>query len=144
MIFIIVLSCSPIINIFHWRSSVDWLYFIGCILNDVFLKICHYFLLFLSTSGALSVKTGGNRLPVIYKIKSATVFYIQLMVSLIRYYALRVFKFPFTFWKVIAYFVSSSCFLVEIPHYWQVQLKTDIVEKVSVLFNFWVSFCCQV
>ena len=37
LIFIIVLSSNPIINEFHRPSSVALLYYIGCLLNDVYV-----------------------------------------------------------------------------------------------------------
>ena len=36
-------------------------------------ELCRYFILFLSTSSAVSVRTGGNLFPVSYKLRSVTV-----------------------------------------------------------------------
>ena len=41
--------------------------------HRLIIEISHYFILFLSTSGAVSVKTGKNQFPVDYKLMFVTV-----------------------------------------------------------------------
>ena len=55
LVFIIVLSSSPIINNFLWPFSVALLYLIGCLLNDVYVIesfLSHLFQFSLSSFGS--------------------------------------------------------------------------------------------
>ena len=93
-------------------------------ISDNFWTFAHYYILFLSTSGVVSVKTEDNQFPVCYKpltvLYSTNGFYIL-------YYGFWVFLLILI---VIAYFMSSFCFLVGLSQYWTVHLEKGIVEKM--------------
>ena len=66
-------------------------------------ELCLYFILFLLNLGVLSIETGGNRLPVSYKLMPATVLYSTIR-FLFWYNAFSVFFFQFL--VLIAFFES--------------------------------------
>ena len=107
--------------------------------HQLFFEICPYFILLLSNSGAVSVKTGRNQFPVGYKIMSVTDLcstndLFVLIISL------------FNFLSITAYFMSSICFLVVLSHYCQVSMKESIVEilrsngktRIQILKSFFI------
>ena len=73
-------------------------------------ELCKCFILFLSISGAISIKTGKNRLPVSFKIMSLTV-YIQLMVFVL---ILSVLNFFFFIFEHNCVTLCSFCFFLRI------------------------------
>ena len=78
-------------------------------------KICHYFNLFLSTSGVVSVKTGRNQFLVGYKLMSVTV--------LCSTNGLRFDTTPFQFFEHNCIFYGSSLFSCRI-----IALLTSAIE----------------
>ena len=74
-------------------------------------ELCHIFILFLSNLGAVSEKTGRNQSLVGYNLIFVRVFCSTngLFVLILRL---------FIFFCIIAYFMSSFCFLVDISFFW--------------------------
>ena len=73
-------------------------------------ELCHYFLLFLSNSGAVSVKTCENQFPVSYKL-------ILVLVSYSTHGFFALILHVSFFLSLIAKFFRSFCFLVDLLHY---------------------------
>ena len=114
-------------------------FFICCLisvmtLNRTFFRIsrwifelCHYFfLLFLSTFGAVSVKTGRHGLPMVFILMSVTSLYSSNGFFIL---VLRVFIFFKFLSSCIFYEFILSRF--ELSHYWQVQIKEGNVGKIQ-------------
>ena len=101
--------------------------------------LSHCFILFLSTSDAVSsVKTGKNRYLLSYKLISVTVICSIFLCSTVLCSAVSIL---FLFLSIIAFFMSSICFLVELSHYWQFRLKESIVGKMHSVRRRRIWFC---
>ena len=76
-------------------------------------ELCDYSILFLSTPGVVSVKTGGDQFAVKYKLKSVTLLFSTNGFFVL---VLRIFSFHL-FLIIIGYFRSSFCLLDKLSHY---------------------------
>ena len=78
---------------------------------QLIFKQCHYFILFLSNSGAVSVKIGGNQFPVGYKFMSVKVLCSTngLLVLILR---VLIFFFTFEPYCIVYEFILFPCQII--------------------------------